>query len=251
MRSIIFVFLASALVIGCGSPESKPDDYFDSVNQTRAQREAEARRIAGLNNDIVDTSRPITSAGTGSNGDAIQQEIDRLLAAERAQNAQSAEPTPAAEIAPETDVAAAGTQAPVEEQSSISDSQDFEAVTARETIETDAAKLEALKQTYKVFEPESLTLRGQGVKLASFASDNLDRRVGRKRFSRRKSDYKSANFCADYSDQDLAQIAFLNRGGPRKDPLLLDADGDGFACGWTPRAYQSRLASRRASAAAQ
>jgi len=28
--------------------------------------------------------------------------------------------------------------------------------------------------------------------------------------------------------------AFLSSGGPQRDTLLLDADGDGFACSWVP-----------------
>lgn len=45
--------------------------------------------------------------------------------------------------------------------------------------------------------------------------------------------------CAKYVSPDLAQIAFLERGGPQKDPGNLDPDGDGFACGWDPRPFQA------------
>ena len=37
---------------------------------------------------------------------------------------------------------------------------------------------------------------------------------------------------------DLAQKAFLSRGGPERDILLLDPDGDGFACKWDPRPFR-------------
>lgn len=44
--------------------------------------------------------------------------------------------------------------------------------------------------------------------------------------------------CAKYPGNDLAQAAFLKRGGPERDPLNLDPDGDGFACAWDPRPFQ-------------
>jgi len=48
----------------------------------------------------------------------------------------------------------------------------------------------------------------------------------------------SAAACRKYVSPDLAQMAFLQKGGPKKDPLNLDPDGDGFACGWDPRPFQ-------------
>lgn len=44
--------------------------------------------------------------------------------------------------------------------------------------------------------------------------------------------------CAAYADAAAAQTAFIMRGGPAQDPLGLDADGDGYVCGWTPAAYR-------------
>ncbi|MGD9917044.1 MAG: hypothetical protein AB7U46_03425 [Paenirhodobacter sp.] len=44
--------------------------------------------------------------------------------------------------------------------------------------------------------------------------------------------------CRKYVSPDLAQMAFLEKGGPTRDPLNLDPDGDGFACGWDPRPFQ-------------
>lgn len=45
--------------------------------------------------------------------------------------------------------------------------------------------------------------------------------------------------CAKYVSADQAQIAFLAAGGPQKDRLNLDPDGDGFACGWDPTPFQA------------
>ena len=43
------------------------------------------------------------------------------------------------------------------------------------------------------------------------------------------------NACLQYRNQDAAQIAFLEAGGPDRDRHNLDPDGDGFACWWDPR----------------
>ena len=40
--------------------------------------------------------------------------------------------------------------------------------------------------------------------------------------------------CAAWPSPEAAQRAFLAQGGPQRDPLGLDPDGDGRVCGWTP-----------------
>jgi hypothetical protein len=47
--------------------------------------------------------------------------------------------------------------------------------------------------------------------------------------------------CAKYASPDLAQQAFLERGGPERDRLGVDPDGDGFACSWDPRPFRTAL----------
>jgi hypothetical protein len=51
----------------------------------------------------------------------------------------------------------------------------------------------------------------------------------------------SEKACAGFVSPDLAQIAFLEAGGPEKDRKNLDPDGDGFACGWDPRPFRAAL----------
>ena len=45
--------------------------------------------------------------------------------------------------------------------------------------------------------------------------------------------------CAKFVSSDLAQRAFLEKGGPVQDPGNLDPDGDGFAFAWDPRPFQA------------
>lgn len=49
----------------------------------------------------------------------------------------------------------------------------------------------------------------------------------------------SERACGKFVSPDLAQMKFLERGGPEKDPGNLDPDGDGFACAWDPRPFQA------------
>jgi len=48
--------------------------------------------------------------------------------------------------------------------------------------------------------------------------------------------------CRGFVNSDLAQEEFLRRGGPGRDPLNLDPDGDGFACWWDPAPFRSAAA---------
>jgi len=58
--------------------------------------------------------------------------------------------------------------------------------------------------------------------------------VGEQVYSRSAIWYENGNNCHEYSIPEIAQMAFLSTGGPKRDALLLDADGDGFACAWIP-----------------
>lgn len=40
--------------------------------------------------------------------------------------------------------------------------------------------------------------------------------------------------CSAFATPDGAQKAFITAGGPQRDPLGLDQDGDGRVCGWSP-----------------
>lgn len=51
----------------------------------------------------------------------------------------------------------------------------------------------------------------------------------------------AARACATYASPDAAQMAFLAAGGPRRDPLGLDPDGDGYVCGWDPAPFRADL----------
>lgn len=124
--------------------------------------------------------------------------------------------------------------------SGISDEQDFQAVAARESIQSDAERLEAQRQLYQVIEPTAVpgrTSTGPNIVEYALTSGN---QVGQKVYRRTNllGSSQTVRNCAKYPSADLAQEAFLKAGGPDRDRMSLDPDGDGFACGWDPRPFR-------------
>lgn len=119
----------------------------------------------------------------------------------------------------------------------ISDENDFQAVSQRETIESDAARIAANRAQYQEVAPTAVPERPKdtGPNLAQYAISTTNA-VGQKVYSR--GSIQMGNACAKFSSPDLAQEAFLEAGGPERDRKGLDPDGDGFACGWDPTPYR-------------
>ena len=125
----------------------------------------------------------------------------------------------------------------------ISDEQDFEAVSSRETIESDAERLKAQETERHEFVPTPLPERAGDSNVALFALQTTHD-VGTKVYRRVRLFVFEAgvrNRCAEYPDSEAAQQAFLDAGGPEKDELRIDPDGDGFVCGWDPDVYRAVL----------
>jgi hypothetical protein len=123
----------------------------------------------------------------------------------------------------------------------VSDEQDFEAVAARETIESDKARIERNRAQYQIDQPGALPQRtGQvGPSIVEYALAT-QHPVGVKLFRRSPFKFKKVEVaCAPYANFDLAQEAFLAAGGPDRDRLGVDPDGDGYACGWDPSPYRA------------
>ena len=123
----------------------------------------------------------------------------------------------------------------------ISDEQDFEAVSSRETIESDAERRAAAQQAYQLIQPTALPERPgkSGVSIVQFALSTTNQ-VGQQVY-KRIGVFSQARFdrnCAKYASSDLAQAAFLKAGGPERDRMGLDPDGDGFACFWDPTPFR-------------
>jgi hypothetical protein len=123
----------------------------------------------------------------------------------------------------------------------ISDEQDFAAVSARETIESDAERLARARAQYQVVQPGALPERtgAAGPNIVAFALSTTHA-PGTPMYRRSAFGTRDpmAN-CGRYASPDLAQEAFLAAGGPERDPQRLDPDGDGFVCGWDPRPFRA------------
>lgn len=124
----------------------------------------------------------------------------------------------------------------------ISDENDFKAVSQRETIASDKERIERNRAQYVVVQPGALPTRpgelGPNIVDYALATNNPVGTPVYHRSSFGRSDTTAK--CARYASPDLAQQAFLAKGGPDKDRLGLDPDGDGFVCGWDPSPFRLR-----------
>lgn len=124
----------------------------------------------------------------------------------------------------------------------ISDEQNFDAVAERESIESDAERRARQAAAYTLVEATDLPDRtgATGPNIIQYALQAPNDRgqtvytrsglSGERRFQRN---------CAKYRTPDEAQRDFLSRGGPERDRLGIDPDGDGFACGWDPQPFRT------------
>ena len=124
----------------------------------------------------------------------------------------------------------------------ISDEQDFEAVSARETIESDAERIARNRSEYVVVQPKDLPARpgDTGPNIVEFALATTHA-PGVQMYKRGGIKRDTSGPCGKYATPDLAQQDFLGKGGPERDRMGVDPDGDGFACSWDPRPFRTAL----------
>lgn len=155
------------------------------------------------------------------------------------------EPLPATQTQDAREVvnASPSNPAPVQlENAGISDENDFDAVGSRRSIEDDAKRRDAIANQYQVVEATSLPTRAgaTGPNIVEFAirhSNALGNPIYQ-RFGLNTVARFDRN-CRKYPSSDQAQIDFLARGGPQRDRLGLDPDGDGYACSWDPTPFRN------------
>lgn len=226
-------------------PDSNPNsgvgfDGYDAYAAERARRDAvlEAQRRAAPIPDeraIAQDTLGVLNATSAVGGTTI------------------AAATPPATVT-STPIAATGTQpasdpgaplsatAIIQNNPNISDEQNFDAVSSRETIESDRERLERQREAMQVAQPEALPERpgstGPNVVAYALSTTNL---VGEQIYERsgafNETAYRRA--CARFGSSDQAQSAFLASGGPKRDRRKIDPDGDGFACFWDPTPFRA------------
>ncbi|MDP3962067.1 MAG: hypothetical protein Q8Q26_18720 [Pseudorhodobacter sp.] len=247
-----FVVAVAFGLAGCGGP-TVPDsgagagfqDYSSYLNQR------EAALSGGAPAPIAPTAPTFSTAALGAAIDAADPAADpsRGLAAPAAVVATDpalaggtdlAADRPRGDapvgIAPQSGEVVAGSAA-------ISDEQDFSAVAARETIESDAERLARNRAQYQVIEPTALPERSGDAapNIVQYALSTSNP-VGVPLYKRASLQLTNATAaCARFSSPDRAQEAFLASGGPEKDRKGIDPDGDGFACSWDPTPFRAAM----------
>ncbi len=154
---------------------------------------------------------------------------------------QSLPPVSAVEVDEPTSAAASV------DTTSLSDENDFKAVAARQSIESDAKRLAERRAKYIVIEPTDLPVRPgtNEISIIEYALRTTNP-VGVEIY-RRSGLYNEELYlrsCNFYASPSEAQQVFLKRNGPKMDWLGIDPDGDGFACSWDPTPFRLAGSSR-------
>jgi hypothetical protein len=178
-----------------------------------------------------------------------RERIDEMVALAIAEAEYTAPPVQQATAVQARPAAATPTAPPRSAASNpaISDEQEFDAVAARETIESDAERRARMQAERVVVQPTDLPDRptGLGPNIVEYALSTThrvgDSRHARSPFMQGRHD---AN-CRAFRSPDLAQEWFLANGGPGRDRRALDPDGDGFACDWNPEVYRAAVQAAR------
>jgi hypothetical protein len=149
------------------------------------------------------------------------------------------------EIVPEVEEEVAANTAPLPAPNNpgLSDEQDFGAVSDRQSIESDAERLERNRALYTLIEPTEVPLRpGTDIPNIVAYAIKTSNPIGQPLYLRPfKSQNRSLWNCAKYVSDAAAQEAFLKAGGPERDRYGLDPDGDGFACRWDPTPFRAAI----------
>lgn len=225
-RSILGAMAALATLAACAPsvPDSAPQGpAFGGYQDPTSYR---AARDAELNGTTLPSGETAVPPGAAPSAPAGVEGDPTLTAAATALGAASPPPTEA--------------RVPSLNNPTISDEQDFGAVSNRESIETDAERLRAQREARVVVAPTAVPTRpnsGPNIVQYALTTQNI---VGQKLYSRGPftSQARFERACAGYASPDLAQEAFLQAGGPERDRLKLDPDGDGFACSWNPAPFR-------------
>lgn len=238
MRFTITVVVCAALA-ACSPavPESGYQgvgfDDYDAYLRDRQVREAELTGSALPSPDAV-SSEPLSALRPAGDAETVAADAQAALARTAANSGVPVVEADPNNPPPQTVATPGG----------ISTENDFEAVGAQRSIEDDAALIAQNRAQYQVIEPTALPTRSGsgGPNIVDFAlsTSHLPGAAIYRRSSF-SSEAKYQRNCAKYASSDLAQLDFLARGGPEKDRMGLDPDGDGFACGWDPRPFRTAV----------
>jgi hypothetical protein len=241
-------FPGLALVLLAACQPGIPDSSLTGPTSTVANYQREAALTGGPVVSTLPATTPVSSAalGSGSDDPAMRPLPASVTAAVTGNTGIGASAQTSADIAgfPPTQVPS-GPPPEAVNRSGISAEQDFEAVSAARTIESDAQKIAANRAQYVLIQPTELPTR-PGTDQPNIVQYALrtNNPVGVQLYQRGGSwsSNRHARACARFASPDQAQIEFLSRGGPERDRDGLDPDGDGFACSWDPTPFRKARA---------
>lgn len=241
------LLLCSAAIVALSScaptiPDSGSGVGFGSYEEYEARQAARDAALTGTAlpaPDAVDVSSldsgSTTASAAGDDAASVAaQTREALRASADAEQAALNSGRPVVHASP------GNPPPPPASHAGISDENDFEAVGSRRSIESDAERMARIRQQYEVAAVEALPGRtDSGPNIVQYAlstnhpvGTQVYRRIGLNKES------KFLRNCAQYPSPDMAQIDFLEKGGPDRDKLGLDPDGDGYACGWDPAPFR-------------
>ncbi|WP_227284855.1 hypothetical protein [Boseongicola sp. H5] len=229
----------ACLLVVAACTSTPPNDVSSGVGFGDYDRYAAERatRQAQLQGRAPQTVLPPIATSTTTPTAAASTDSVTARAAAAIAEAEGTAPTAAASAAARVDT----------NNPTISDEQDFQAVSARESIESDAERRARMQEQLVIVQPTAVPERpgttGPNVIEYALATSHP---IGEQRYSRSpfRQGRHEAN-CLAYRSDDLAQEAFLSMGGPERDRQALDPDGDGYACGWNPAVYRNAARAAR------
>jgi hypothetical protein len=241
MRSV-FPLLGALALAACAPtvPDSGAGVGFGDYTQYQRDREAQLRgqgagivprqQIASGSSSPTQASGAPMSAIAGLNDAPAQQQPQGDPSAQEVAQAAMAS------IAPRR----TGAQTPASGTAGPASGQAFEAGTPPSQEETAGERQARMAGEYRMIEPTDVPQRsGDTPNIVAYAL-RTSNRVGQRIYNRSPIQFRNhERACAEFARQDLAQEEFLRRGGPERDPLNLDPDGDGFACWWDPEPFRA------------
>jgi hypothetical protein len=243
MHVKVMILVCAAALAGCSPsiPDSAAGVGFDDYDAYEANRRARDAALTGsalpppnaVSTETLGSpiGAPASASSTGNDPASLAAEARAALAETEANSGEPVLHANPNNPPPRTVATALG----------ISAENDFDAVGAERSIESDAALIEQNRAQYQVIAPTALPTRSgpAGPNIVQYALSQTHP-VGTKVYSRGGigTANKNARNCARYASADQAQIDFLEKGGPERDRLALDPDGDGYACGWDPTPFR-------------
>ena len=257
MQKLIFLGLFSMVIAGC-EPNINTQQITQGAQNLRENvRNIDTQRITQGAQNLRENVRNIDTQKIAQGAQNLKENLQNFAGSSSVANQSSQSTTESlkntdpvlaeilGDVLEEDQVQGDQTEQNVEELDTtrLSDENDFEAVSERQSIESDAERIEKNRALYVIIEPTSLPRR-PGSKVPSIVEYAIKTTnpVGMQLYSRPFASATRFEWnCGRYSSQSAAQEAFLVKGGPKFDPNGLDPDGDGFACYWDPEPFRRVL----------